>query len=813
MNLTGKFSKSFFVKVIVLLLSFFLLLLFPRTTKSINKAAETFIIKLGIETLPDTNIIIIHINENDISAIGPWPIKRSYYALLINSLNELKVKTIGLEVFLSTKFVTQAVYDNLLTKKIEEAGNVVLGSTAGSIDHRNGRYYTDSLSYPTPKLLSNEIKTGHLNFSDENGLIIPFEIQSLTGTEKAFSFVIAGTKPNESEIELNLHSSWRNFKNYSLLEYFDLLQNKKDSLYFLKDKIIVIGISDMQLASSVSSAFDKQVPGVALHAFAVDNILNDRWFCSSYYSLSSIFFLLFLITFAFFLKDKPVEKLIAVYISLLIVFLLISFIYLKIFYIKLAYAYFILPLLVLLLSELILYMRERKEILLGTIAETQALKTVLKNKESKLERLQKALDAEEDTNLVEKINSLKDEISKMRKSEDDQTPVKITPETKTENFFGIVFRSGQMAEVVDLIKRTAPEDANVLVLGESGTGKELAAKAIHSLSKRKDNNFIAVNCGALSESLLESELFGHVKGAFTGAAGEKQGRFETADKGTIFLDEIAETSENFQVKLLRILQSGEFEKVGSSKTQKVDVRIVAATNKKLEEAVVEKKFREDLYYRLNVIKIELPPLRKRKEDIEVLAGYFVKKESSDLNISVSVLKTLNEYNWKGNVRELESVIKRASIFAKSSGRNLLQLSDLPKEIVKETTIEFEDLVLESLRNKNFSFSSISETARELGRVNRTLVAENFRGIAFKTLVENNYDIDISVRQISGTDIPPVNERVKSKLETFLQNIENDVKNQHEKEFSTLKSAFNSKYKNLPQRFHVYLDEVIKHFLD
>ena len=813
MNLTGKFSKSFFIKVIVVLLSFFFLLVFSGASESLNKTTETFLTKLGLESLPDTNIIIIHINENDISAIGPWPVKRSYYALLINSLNELKVKTIGLEVFLSTKFVTQAVYDNLLTKKIEEAGNVVLGSTAGSIDHRNGRYYTDSLSYPTPKLLSNEIRTGHLNFSDENGLIVPFEIQSLTGTEKAFSFVIAGTKPNESEIELNLHSSWRNFKNYSLLEYFDLFQNNKDSLQFLKDKIIVIGISDIQLASSVSSAFDKQVPGVALHAFAVDNILNDRWFCSSYYSLSSIFFLLFLITLAFFIKDKPVEKLLAVYISLLIVFLLISFIYLKIFYIKLAYAYFILPLLVLLLSNLMLYMRERKEILLGTIAETQALKTVLKNKESKLERLQKALNAEEDTNLVEKINSLKDEISKLRKSEDDQTPVKMTPETKTENFFGIVFRSGQMAEVVDLIKRAAPENANVLILGESGTGKELAAKAIHSLSKRKDNNFITVNCGALSESLLESELFGHVKGAFTGTAGDKQGRFETADKGTIFLDEIAETSENFQVKLLRILQSGEFEKVGSSKNQKVDVRFVAATNKKLEEAVAEKKFREDLYYRLNVIKIELPPLRKRKEDIEVLAGYFVKKESSDLNISVSVLKALNEYNWKGNVRELESVIKRASIFAKSSGRNLLQLSDIPKEIVKETTIEFEDLVLESLRSKYFSFSSISETARELGRVNRTLVAENFRGIAFKTLVENNYDIDISVRQISGTDIPPINERVKSKLETFLQNIENDVKNQQEKEFSTLKSAFNSKYKNLPQRFHVYLDEVIKHFLD
>ncbi|RPI72627.1 MAG: hypothetical protein EHM47_07910, partial [Ignavibacteriales bacterium] len=244
----------------------------------------------------------------------------------------------------------------------------------------------------------------------------------------------------------------------------------------------------------------------------------------------------------------------------------------------------------------------------------------------------------------------------------------------------------------------------------------------------------------------------------------------------------------------------------------VDVRIVAATNKKLEEAVAEKKFREDLYYRLNVIKIELPPLRKRKEDIEVLAEHFIKKESPDLNISVSVLNALIENNWKGNVRELEAVIKRAAIFAKSSGRNLVQLSDLPKEIVKESTIEFEDLVLESLRNKNFSFSSISETAKDLGRVNRTLVAENFRGIVFKTLAENNYDVDLSVRQIAGTDNQVVNERVRNKVNTFLQNLENDINNQNVKDFPAIKSAFRTKYKNLPRRFHIYLDEVIKYFL-
>jgi transcriptional regulator with GAF, ATPase, and Fis domain len=312
--------------------------------------------------------------------------------------------------------------------------------------------------------------------------------------------------------------------------------------------------------------------------------------------------------------------------------------------------------------------------------------------------------------------------------------------------------------------------------------------------------------------LLESELFGHVKGSFTGAVADRTGRFEAADNGTIFLDEIAETSENFQVKLLRILQSGEFEKVGSSKTQRVKVRLIAATNKNLEEAVAEKKFREDLYYRLNVIKIELPPLRNRKEDIAVLVNHFIKKESPDFNISRSALNTLTDYQWKGNIRELESVIKRASIFAKSSGRNLIQLQDLPKEIIKDSVINFEDLVLESLRNKKFSHSSVSETARELGKVNRTLVAENFRGVALKIVVENDFNLDSSASVISGTGDSFINEKVKNKIEIFLQNIGDDVKDLQEKDFESVKLQLASKYKNLPQRFHIYLDEVIKHYM-
>ena len=310
------------------------------------------------------------------------------------------------------------------------------------------------------------------------------------------------------------------------------------------------------------------------------------------------------------------------------------------------------------------------------------------SKEKELSKLQTGLNesGEESIQLVEKIETLRNDIEKLKENEDDRLKVLFDINRKPEDFYGIVYTSNSIAQIVELIKKAAPTDSTILITGESGTGKELVARAIHSVSKRKDKNFIAVNCGALTDSILESELFGHVRGSFTGATTDKPGRFELADQGTIFLDEIGETSENFQVKMLRVLQSGEIEKVGSTKVERVNVRVVAATNKNIVELVKEKKFREDLYYRLNVITIEVPPLRERKEDIEVLANYFLQNETTDLNYSKAVLQALNDYQWKGNVRELESVIKRAIIFARSENRNLIQLSDLPKEIVKEASI-------------------------------------------------------------------------------------------------------------------------------
>ena len=231
-------------------------------------------------------------------------------------------------------------------------------------------------------------------------------------------------------------------------------------------------------------------------------------------------------------------------------------------------------------------------------------------------------------------------------------------------FDNIIGQSPKMLALYDLLEKVAPTKTNVLITGESGTGKELVAKAIHFNSPRKEKAFVTLNCGAIPEALIESELFGHMKGAFTDAIATKKGLFEMADEGTIFLDEISELPLMMQVKLLRVLQDREFKRVGGTEDIRVDVRIIAATNKDLERAVKEKRFREDLFYRLNVIQIKLPSLRERREDIPVLAAHFLKRYSEELNknisrISPEALHLLLNYEYPGNVRELQNIIERA----------------------------------------------------------------------------------------------------------------------------------------------------------
>ncbi|HEX6728169.1 MAG TPA: sigma-54 dependent transcriptional regulator [Nitrospira sp.] len=311
----------------------------------------------------------------------------------------------------------------------------------------------------------------------------------------------------------------------------------------------------------------------------------------------------------------------------------------------------------------------------------------------------------------------------------------------------LVGASQPIQEVMEFVKKVADSDSTVMIQGESGTGKELVARMLHFNSFRKDRPLVPVNCGAIPENLLESELFGHEKGAFTGATHSRMGRFELANGGTIFLDEIGEMSLPLQVKLLRVLQEREFERVGGSRTIHVDVRIVAATNQDLETLVEEKRFRKDLFYRLNVIPIVIPPLRERRSDIPLLIDHFLTRFNQSKHTEISglapdAIRTLTEYDWPGNIRELENMIERLVVLKK---RGVLSIGDLPEKICRRSSgselterfIRFNEdginlssevelyekhLIMEALRKAN----GVTARAAQLLHLNRTTLVEKLK---------------------------------------------------------------------------------------
>lgn len=304
----------------------------------------------------------------------------------------------------------------------------------------------------------------------------------------------------------------------------------------------------------------------------------------------------------------------------------------------------------------------------------------------------------------------------------------------------IMFAGKAMKEVKRLISDVAQAQATVLIQGESGTGKELAAKTVHMMSKRNSSAFITINCAAIPDNLLESELFGHEKGAFTGAVQARRGKFEIAHGGTLFLDEIGELPLSLQAKLLRVLQERKFERVGGNREISVDVRVVAATNRSLIEEVQEKRFRDDLYYRINVFPITLPPLRQREDAIPLLADYFIKKFSAQIGKKISGLdpeakQAIMEYSWPGNIRELQNAIERAVIL----GKGILKISDFPD--IRERPVQASEGMQESPALEEIEKKAIIEALKKSGN-NRTLAAD-LLGISRRTLQYRIKDYGLS----------------------------------------------------------------------
>ncbi len=819
----------------------------------------------------DSSIVLLTLGNDDISALGGLPFKRNYYALLVAALHEAGAAAVGFDIGLTEPNHEFPAYDTVLSDVVRSSGNVVFScfSSSGSADQfphtrEPGNRFTymvpehsifpqvSNIEYPFTGLANSAAGLGQTSLTEENTIslfvlsnqrLVPafsleilrtafhvskddiiFGVRSVSLPVKGQTYTIPFS--SEGELAPNYPGGTGSLPMVSVLKFlkqYDAWKTDSTLPPPLHNKIVLVGIVAAGKSLFLSTPFDNRFPATGIHAVFIDNMLHGTSLSSpppaARWTLTLLCGLLVATLMTLWHFRRPwlwvAAGCIVVLLGSYLLFALVSV---------------VVPVtatLIVILGVALgttLYHQSFMETQLSSLAsEQQRTENLLREKEQALLALeeQRRSPANSTSNqinidLSRDIKKYQEEISALKTQLNDFQPVH-SPPVQNKNiceFQGIVYNaSSPMAEIVTLAKKIAVTDASVFILGESGTGKELIARALHATSKRSSKPFVAVNCGALTETLLESELFGHEKGAFTGAVKEKAGRFELAHEGTIFLDEIAETSEAFQVKLLRVLQEGTFERVGATKTQHVNVRVIAATNRDITTEVAQKRFREDLYYRLNVITLSLPPLRERLDDIPILATRFLTSENPEFRLSESIMNVFLAHRWNGNVRELQSVITRAVVLAKAEERTLIRLKDLPDELLGSSgiSIDIEDQIIESLRAKQFGRSAISQTAEELGGFNRGTVAEYFRGYCFKSFSEANWDFSATVAVISRTSDLAIQEKVNKKLKEYLTNAIEFVHPDVSVEQILLRSK--PKIKNLPQRYHQYFELLIKAYVD
>ncbi len=784
------------------------------------------------ERLADTNIVIIYNDDNAVKALG-GTIRRNFYSLMVKALTDLKVKAIGIDVFFDSADPVYPEYDDLLARMIGNSGKVVLPSyfkLVGGPD-QDGILRGEEYHPPFARIAEHAALIGHENLGEHfevpvvirigDSLVPAFGFQLLNlyaGGPHSFASLVA-----QGNVRLNYPGRMTSFTSYPFLEVlksYDALRRDEPTnipVRSLKDKIILVGVVGDGTGKLFETPFDRRFPALGIHAVFIDNALQGTFISDVGFPILLVvaFLVGVLCAISVLFFPSPRSRILAFVVLVFPVLLSI---------ILFSWWNTILPIGPIFLVGLVslgasfFYKHRlvRAQVDSLTVERIEIINQ-LKDREAKVALLEKELldishvrTADRTTELLEEIRRHKAEIKTLSSRADDMEVFEETEQgysREMATFEELVYSpAGALKNVIEFIQKIVASDAPVLILGESGTGKELVAKAIHRRSERKENPFIALNCGALSESLLESELFGHEKGAFTGAVKDKMGRFELADGGTIFLDEIGEVSEAFQLRLLRVLQEGEFERVGGTKTIKVQVRVLAATNKDLKEQVRVKKFREDLYYRLNVFSIDLPPLRDRQEDIPLLVRYFLGREDGSLKVSKNVMDSFTNYSWPGNIRELESVIRRAALLARAEKRTMVNMKDLTEDLVQavQGSIAIEEQILESVREKGFSRSSVSETANELGGLNRGTVAEYLRGQCLQAFTEQGFDVERAVQHISLTADQEVNMRVRKKLLDYINNISEAVDTAQPWEAARV--GLKPKTKNLPQRYHPYLEK-------
>jgi transcriptional regulator with GAF, ATPase, and Fis domain/CHASE2 domain-containing sensor protein len=847
-------QKIIILTILALIFSIFSILPISLNKKIQNSTEDLLFLLRGSRDL-SKKILFVFIGPEDVEALGGWPISRDYYAYLIHTLQLASTSTIGIDILLAKPDPQYEEFDRTLAEVMHSSANVCLPMTFSELSLTPSEKKMLSGIQPVTPMETFSAAAAGIGFSNlgnlptireapiavrsNDHLLFSFGAElarlylggqwSLSGDGRNLELIDSNqvkrriTLNDNGYLHLNHFGDINHCQSIGFLDLLELTESEIDALN-LPDKLILVGVTAPGISILRSTALSGALPASLIHATVAENIIQQNYLrqlpvYSQWFIISILLGVLLLIW-----QKKNFQFIIVAEIALMIFLWIAGILLFNICFVSLPLFY---PTIAFIIAALVLNKLEKqkrtwldqslKKLLEGQVAhkelelkqarhKLQEYQTLLENSEKQSEEIS-GLSESRQKAILQLENELRDLQSYMIPEKPEALP----------EFVDIIHApQSKLVDSLKMIERIKSDDIPVLIMGETGTGKELLARAIHRTSRRKEKPFIAVNCGALTETLLESELFGHEKGSFTGAHSRRRGRFELANGGTIFLDEISETSPAFQSKLLRILQEGVFERVGGEQSIQVDVRIVAASNRELQAEMEKGDFRADLYYRLNAFPIQLPPLRERMEDIPLLVLHFLHKYdySPGTEISDQAMEILIQYRWPGNVRELENAVRRAAILAKSAQRKLIQSGDLPEEIqhYKSMDVEtdyqpLEQQILKTLQSFQFSHSAISQTARVLGNRDRGTITEYFRGICFEALVTANFDIEAAAQTLSQGLTPEATQRVYKKIQDYLNNLY-PLPDLSAVDQSNLMQL--TQFKKLPQKYHSSLCQVIQH---
>jgi len=825
------------IHIIFLVLIPLFLSLFADRLHLIRDMDSDLLLNIRGSRYANGKILFIYLDETDIEALGGWPVTRDYYSYAIHILTEKNASVIGLDILFNTPDRQYPEYDRMLAGFLETSNRVVLPNVLDFTESDRVKQAS-----PISELARYAKEIGFSNLEEaaiqrcvpivynHDSLYISFGLalakvyldaevilkngQLLLQTETLKAVRIPVNR--SGAIRINPSGSSAQFQTMRFSRLLKTYEKHPDSLDFT-DQLVLIGVTAPSLPVIRSTALRSQIPAALIHATVAENILMKNWLHAMPVVSESVWMAFWMMTGV--LIGIRIRRYGLWLFMTTVVLMMISCGCLILFHIVIPFY----------LSAMLSWgsgvyfhhvkTRQRSRMESDRFRE---IKAQIRLKENALDLAEKRLsemeskfirEAKEKEQLSDKtVEIARDQKTRVLDLEKQIRDLKASVHKPTKTVSGkfpeiIHAADSPITRVLDLICKVAPDNMPVLIQGETGTGKELIARAVHQASPRKRKAFLTVNCGSLPESLLDSELFGHEKGAFTGAQSQRRGRFELANGGTIFLDEITETSQAFQARLLRVLQEGTFERVGSEKTVHVDIRVIAAHNKDINEEVRTGRFREDLFFRLNAFPMNLPPLRDRPQDISLLTEFFIRKyqKSGRMRISEAVMNHFRQYRWPGNVRELENWIRRAVLLAGSENRNMIQMKDLPEEVHRSVPDEIpavyhplESQILETLRRFRFSHSAIRQTAKALGNKDRGTITEYYRGLCFQYLVKHD-SLDKAAAAMSASKDPEVTARLAGKMHSYVENVRRSVEESPDSPRC---------YKGLPKRFHPYLDEIV-----